>query len=430
MNIFQGRVRWLLVVWMLVISAISYLDRVNLSIAIPWIEKEFHLDHIRLGWVLSAWVLGYALFQAPSGRMADRFGPRRIILLGTIWWAVFSALTALTPANIAFSLVILMVVRFLLGVGESIVYPATNRIVAAWIPSRERGLANGLIFAGVGLGAASTPPLIAYIIYHWSWRVSMWACAFIGLMIGVVWYVIARDDPEHHPWVSGEEQELIAAGLPHATRSAESQSLPWRTILGSGNVWIVTASYFGFVYVAYIFFTWFFSYLNLVRGLDLKQSAGYAMLPPAAMAIGCALGGWVSDHLTRRHGNRLGRCHSACVAMILAAVFVGLGPHVSDARLASVVLAGGAGALYLAQSAFWSVSSDIGGRSAGAVSGVMNMGGQFGGATTASLTPYVAKHFGWNMSFWVAAAFCFVGALAWLLVDPDRQLKAVTKSNG
>ncbi len=93
MNIFHGRVRWLLVVWMLVISAISYLDRVNLSIAVPWIEKEFHLDHIRLGWVLSAWVLGYALFQAPSGRMADRFGPRKILLLGTIWWAVFCALT-------------------------------------------------------------------------------------------------------------------------------------------------------------------------------------------------------------------------------------------------------------------------------------------------------------------------------------------------
>jgi len=414
---------------MLVISAISYLDRVNLSIAVPWIEKEFHLDHIRLGWVLSAWVLGYALFQAPSGRMADRFGPRKILLLGTIWWAVFCALTALTPAHIALSLAILMAVRFLLGVGESIVYPATNRIVAAWIPSRERGLANGLIFAGVGLGAASTPPLIAYIIYHWSWRVSMWACALIGLVIGVVWYLIARDDPEQHPWVSREEHDLIAAGLPHATRSAESQSLPWRTILGSGNVWIVTVSYFGFVYVAYIFFTWFFSYLNLVRGLDLKQSAGYAMLPPAAMAIGCALGGWISDYLTRRHGNRLGRCHSACAAMILAAIFVGLGPHVGDPRLASVVLAGGAGALYLAQSAFWSVSSDIGGRSAGAVSGVMNMGGQLGGATTASLTPYVAKHFGWNMSFWVAAGLCFLGALAWLLVDPDRQLKVAPKSN-
>ncbi|HTS12665.1 MAG TPA: MFS transporter [Candidatus Limnocylindrales bacterium] len=428
MSLFRGRVRWVLVVWMLVISAVSYLDRVNISIAGPSIEREFHLDHIHLGWVFSAWVLGYALFQAPSGRLADRFGPRKILLLGTVWWAVFTCLTALTPARIAGSLAILVVVRFLLGTGESIVYPATNRLVAAWVPSQERGLANGLIFAGVGLGAAVTPPLIAYITYRYGWRLSLSTCAFIGLVIGALWFVIARDEPEQHPWVTPEEISYISAGLPQTATGRESQSLPWRTILGSKNVWIVTASYFGFGYVAYIFFTWFFTYLNVVRGLNLKASAGYSMLPFAAMAACSSLGGWISDRLTRRHGNRAGRCLSASVAMVAAAIFVGLGTYVSDARLASFVLAGGAGALYLSQSAFWSVSSDIGGRSAGSVSGVMNMGGQLGGAATASATPFVAAHFGWNMSFWVAAGLCFLGALAWLLVDPDKQLTAAKRN--
>ncbi len=427
MNIFHGRVRWLLVGWMLVISAVSYLDRVNISIAGPSIEREFHLDHVRLGWVFSAWVLGYALFQAPSGRLADRFGPRKILLLGTLWWAIFTALTALTPASLAGSLLILVIVRFSLGVGESIVYPTSNRLVAAWIPSNERGLANGLIFAGVGLGAAVTPPLIAYVIYHYGWRWSFWICAVLGLVIGGLWFLMARDEPEHHPWVSPEEASYISAGLPHATRNAESQSLPWRTILGSKNVWVVTASYFGFGYVAYIFFTWFFTYLSTVRGLNLKSSAVYSMLPFAAMAACSSLGGWISDRLTRTYGKRVGRCLTASAATGLAAVFVGLGTHVGDARLASVVLAGGAGALYLAQSAFWSVSSDIGGRSAGSVSGVMNMGGQFGGVVTATLTPFVAEHFGWGMSFWVAAGLCFLSAVAWLMVDPDQQLTAAPK---
>lgn len=427
MNILRGRVRWLLVVWMLLISAVSYLDRVNISIAGPSIERDFHLDHVRLGWVFSAWVLGYALFQAPSGRLADRFGPRKILLLGTVWWAVFTALTALTPAKVAGALAILVAVRFLLGVGESIVYPATNRLVATWVPSQERGLANGLIFAGVGLGAAITPPLIAYIIYHYGWRLSLWTCAFIGLLAGALWFLIARDEPEQHPRITSEELSYISAGLPQPPANTESKALPWRTILGDKNVWIVTASYFGFVYVAYIFFTWFFTYLNVVRGLNLKASAGYSMLPFAAMAACSSLGGWISDRLTRRYGNRAGRCLSACAAMIVAAIFVGLGTHVGDARLASIVLAGGAGALYLSQSAFWSVSSDIGGRSAGSVSGVMNMGGQIGGAATASFTPFVAEHFGWNMSFWVAAGLCFLGALAWLFVDPNQQLRAVPK---
>ncbi|HWC20041.1 MAG TPA: MFS transporter [Terriglobales bacterium] len=422
MNIFGGRVRWLLIFWMLVISAVSFLDRVNISIAGPSIEREFHLDHIQLGWVFSAWVLGYALFQAPSGRLADRFGPRRILFVGTVWWAVFTALTALAPANIAGSLVLLMIARFLLGVGESIVYPASNRLVAAWIPSQERGLANGLIFAGVGLGASVTPPFIAYIIYHYGWRWSLWACGLIGLVIGGLWFLIARDEPEDHPWVSSVEASYISAGLPEAMTTGESQALSWRTMLGNQNVWIVTGSYFGFVYAAYIFFTWFFTYLSVVRGLNLKASAGYSMLPFLAMAAGSSLGGWISDRLTRRYGKRVGRCFSASASAALAAIFVGLGTHVDDARLASLVLAGGAGALYLSQSAFWSVSSDIGGRSAGSVSGLMNMGGQLGGATTASLTPFVAKHFGWEMSFWVAAGFCLLSAVAWLVVDPYQQL--------
>lgn len=300
--------------------------------------------------------------------------------------------------------------------------------MATWIPSQERGLANGLIFAGVGLGAAVAPPLVAYIIYHHGWRWSLWACGLIGLVIGGLWFLIARDEPEDHPWVSPEELSYISAGLPHARISVESQALPWRTMLGSQNVWVVTASYFGFGYVAYIFFTWFFTYLSVVRGLNLKASAGYSMLPFAAMAACSSLGGWISDGLTRRYGKLVGRCFAASASTVLAAVFVGLGTHVGDARLASIVLAGGAGALYLSQSAFWSVSSDIGGRSAGSVSGIMNMGGQLGGAATASLTPFVAKHFGWEMSFWLAAGLCLLSAVAWLLVDPEQQLKSNKQS--
>jgi ACS family glucarate transporter-like MFS transporter len=107
---------------------------------------------------------------------------------------------------------------------------------------------------------------------------------------------------------------------------------------------------------------------------------------------------------------------------MLAAIFVAAGTFAQDARVASIILAGGAGALYLSQSAFWSVSSDIAGRSSGSVSGVMNMGNQIGGAVTASLTPLIAKHFGWGTSFVVAAALCAVGSLTWLLVDPQKEL--------
>ena len=417
MDLLRGRVRRLLIFWMFVVSAVAYLDRVNIAIAGSSIEREFHLEHVQLGWVFSAFVLGYALFQAPGGRLADRFGPRRILALGAVWWAMFTALTAFVPPSLAFPLLALLAVRFLLGVGEAVVYPASNRLVASWIPSSERGVANGWIFAGVGAGAGIAPPLITYILVRHGWHWSFWISALIGLAAGLIWVVLARNKPEEHPWIDAEEIAYIRAGLPESVEAGKP--LAWRTILGRGNVWVITLSYFTYGYVAYIFFSWFFIYLSTVRGLDLKSSAYYGMLPFLAMATCSPLGGWISDRIARRRGKRWGRCGVACVGMGLCAIFVALGPHAHDARVASVILAGGAGALYLSQSAFWSVSSDIAGRSAGSVSGVMNMGNQIGGAVTASLTPLIAVHFSWGASFIVAAALCAAGAALWLVVDPQ-----------
>jgi ACS family glucarate transporter-like MFS transporter len=191
----------------------------------------------------------------------------------------------------------------------------------------------------------------------------------------------------------------------------------------------VTLSYFCYGYVAWIFFSWFYIYLAQARRLNLKASAFYAMLPFIAMAVGCLAGGAINDRLSRRYGLRVGRCILACVSITGAGIFLAFGAEASSARVASVVLAGGAGALYLSQSSFWSVTVDIAGKSSGSVSGFMNMGNQIGGAVTASLTPVIAKHFGWVASFCVAAALCAVGALAWLFVNPERRL-ATTPGQG
>jgi ACS family glucarate transporter-like MFS transporter len=156
--------------------------------------------------------------------------------------------------------------------------------------------------------------------------------------------------------------------------------------------------------------------------LNLKASAFYAMLPFLAMAVCSALGGVLNDRVTKWRGERLGRCGVATVSIALTAVFLVIGSRATDAQVASLVLAGGAGMLYLAQSSFWSVTADIGGSSSGAVSGFMNMGAQAGGAVTAILTPLIAEHCGWTASFLTAAALCVVGALAWLVVDPQKRL--------
>ncbi len=215
--------------------------------------------------------------------------------------------------------------------------------------------------------------------------------------------------------------DLIEEGLPKAqVKPGHAAKLSWSTILSDVSVWAVTFSYFAYGYAAYIFFTWFFIYLSSVRKLNIRESSFYTMLPFLAMAIGSLCGGWISDRLTKQFGKRIGRCFLAAAAIALCAIFIALSTQVESAQLASIVLAGGAGALYLSQSSFWSTSADIGKKSAGSVSGFMNMGGQFGGALTASLTPAIANHLGWNASFLVAAGVCVGGALAWFMVRPEE----------
>jgi ACS family glucarate transporter-like MFS transporter len=406
---------------MLMVSAVAYLDRVNVSIAGQALQKDHGLTDVQLGWVFSAFLIGYALFQVPGGWLADRFGPRLVISLGVVWWGLFTTLTALVPPGLTASIACLIGTRFLLGLGEAVLFPSSNKLVSAWIPSSERGLANGLIFAGVGVGAGVTPPLIVYILSRWGWHVSFYVSALLGLAVGVVWFFLVRDTPRAHPLVSAAEVETIEAGMPVANK-AQDRPLPLSAILSSRNVWAVTASYFAYCYVTYIFFTWFFIYLSRVRGLDLKSSAVYSMLPFLAMVCGAPLGGWVADRLTRNYSKRAGRCGVAVFGLMLAAVFLAVATQVESARVASIVLAGGAGAIYLAQSSFWSVTADIAGKSAGTVSGLMNMGGQVGGAVTASLTPWIAERFGWTNSFLVAAGACLAGSLAWLLVNPEKPI--------
>jgi ACS family glucarate transporter-like MFS transporter len=239
----RARIRWILIFWMFLVSAIAYLDRVNISIAGPTIAKEFHLDNVQLGWIFSAFVLGYALFQAPGGRISDRFGPRSTLMIGVIWWGVFTSLITFLPAGMGGLLAVLIGIRFCLGMGEAVVYPASNCIVAQWIPSSERGVANGFIFCGVGFGAGITPPLIGYLMLNYGWRWSFWASAALGLLAGGIWYVVARDTPRRHPWITKEEIQYIEAGLPQPGRKAHDHArLSWLSILTNRHILAVTFS--------------------------------------------------------------------------------------------------------------------------------------------------------------------------------------------
>jgi MFS transporter, ACS family, glucarate transporter len=424
------RVRFFLAFWLFVLSGVAFLDRTNISIAGLQISAEYGLGNQRLGWIFSAFLIGYAGFQIPAGWLAARYGPRRVLTLGVLWWGVATGLTALLPPSISHAVMVLVAIRFALGAGEAVIYPAANQFVARWIPVQERGFINGLIFAGVGAGSGLTPPLLSWLIVHHGWRAAFWFSAVIGIIAGAVWWRYARDTPEEHPRVGPVELSEIRAGLPGelAERPSAAGSpvvIPWGAILRRRDLPALMIGYFCFGYIAWIFFSWFFVYMSQVRGFDLQSSARYSMLPFLSMTICCLVGGALSDRLTRSRGLRVGRCGLATVALLCTAVFLVFGSQVRDPRVAGIVLAGGAGALYLSQSSFWSVSADIAGRSSGVFSSMVNMGGQIGGAVTASLTPWIAQRFGWTTSFALSAILAILGAVCWMTVHPERPLEVI-----
>jgi ACS family glucarate transporter-like MFS transporter len=414
------QVRTLLVLWLFLLSAVGFMDRTNISIAGPAIRSELQLDDVHLGWVFSAFLLGYAAFQVVGGWLAYRFGPRVVLAAGVLWWGLFTALTTVANPRLLHVLPILILIRFSLGAGEAVIYPASNQFVARWIPVQERGRANGWIFAGVGAGAGLTIPVLTWINSHYGWRASFWFSAVVGVVVGLAWYGMARDVPEEHRHVSPEELAYIKAM--RSTEGARHTETPgtWAAAICNRNVVALTLSYFTFGYVAWIFFSWFFIYMATVRGLNLKASALVSMIPFIAMTICCLGGGFISDRLSKSIGLRWGRGGIAAVSFALTAVFLVIGAQVSGPYTASMILAGGAGALYLSQSSFWAVSADIAGARSGVVSGVMNMGCQIGGAVTASLTPYIAARMGWIAAFVCAAVLAAFGGAMWLLVDQGR----------
>lgn len=419
-------VRYLLVLWLFVLSAVAYLDRTNISIAGIHIGREFAVDNVHLGRVFSAFLIGYAVFQVPVGLLARRLGPRLILGLGFAWCSVFAVLMTLVSPSMRGALLILGLVRFGLGAGEAAMYPAASQFVERWFPVSERGKANGLIFAGIGIGAGLTPPLVTAIILRYGWRASFWFSALACAVAGLVWYLAARDTPEEHPLVGEAEKALIAgqrnlptsSGQPGGFACGGKPSIPWVSIFTSKAVYALTASYFAFGYIAWIFFAWFYIYMAQVRGLNLKASAAFSMLPFIAMTIGCLGGGVVSDWIATRFGLRMGRCLLPAFSLAVTAVLLVLGSRAHSPAAAGVILACGAGVLYIAQSGYWAVTADIAGESVGVVSGIMNMGGQAGGACTAALTPLIAAHFGWEMSFVTAAMIAALGAAAWLAINP------------
>ena len=425
-------VRWAVIGMLAVISGTTYMDRLNLGIAGKYIQDQYAFSDQTMGWILSAFVLGYALFQVPSGWAGDRIGPRRMLTFAIVWWSVFTVLTALAPElplagwfGVAWSFAI---VRFLIGMGESAAYPNSAKIVSYWSPAGSRGVATSVFIAGLGVGGAISPVSITWVMAHWGWRVSFFLCGVLGGIVAITWHLCARDHPEQHPGVNAEELQVIYRNqdkLEAPTRPEDSAAVrvPWKAMFKSRSTCALVLSYFFIAYPAYIYYTWFFIYLIRVRALSVEQTGFWGSTPFIAIILLAPFGGWLSDRLVSRLGVRRGRRYALWIGVAFSAVMLPLGGYVSNNAGAILLLACASGFNLFATTIWWAACNDISPNYSGSLSGLMNMSGNLGGWLSPILTAAIVTRFGWNMAFNFAGLMTLTAGLLWAAVRADEKLE-------
>ncbi len=423
-----SRTRWAILGLLFLISVITYIDRVNISVTAKDMMPALNLTPIEMGQVFSAFVLGYALFQIPGGWLGDRFGPRLVLTAAVIWWSVFTILTALAaslPTATVFGTVgSLILMRFLIGVGEAAALPNFARTVANWFGPNERGFGMGLAIGGLGVGSALTPPLTAWLMLTYNWQTPFYVAGIAGIFIALLWYVFATDRPEQHPRVNQQELNIIKRDVnTHRSNHHEKTRIPWRAFTRNKSVWLMTLSYTCLGYVAYVYLSWFFLYLVNVRGFDVLEGAFFAAGPFIAITILCPLGGWVSDRCCEIWGITIGRSSVGCIGMAGAAALIAAGVQITEPYTAIVLLSLGAGSLYFSVGSFWASTIDLSKSHSGTLSGIMNTGANLGGTLSPTLTPWLAEQFGWTVSLQVAATIAFMGAMLWIFVKAGDRIE-------
>lgn len=409
------RVRHIILWLTVLLYMVTYFDRVLISTAMPEIQKEFGFSTVTVGWIFAAFQISYALFQIPGGWMGDYIGPRKMLTLIVMWWSAFTAFTAMS-----WSVTSMVICRFLFGVGEAGAFPNATRSLSRWMLPTERGWAQGVTHAGARLGAAITPVMVAYLIYHFGWRMPFFAFAVVGVLWAGVWYFYYRDNPVEHQSANDAERKLIHDALGSAPTR---RTVPWAAILSSPQMWVLASTYFCYGYAINMFLAWFPKYLEAARGMTLTQMGVFASLPLAAGVIGDICGGWFSDEIIKKTGRiKFARKAVACAGYFIAAVACPIAVMEPDPYVSAALFCVSVFALELVVGNAWAVSLDVGGNFAGSVSSVMNTLGNIGGTVMAVATGYIVASYGWNMTFFVVAGLSLVGGILFLFVDASRQI--------
>ena len=399
--------RWIVVAMLFGLSFASYVERVNISVAAELMMPALSLSKSDMALIFNAFLLGYALFQVPAGWLGDKVGARLVLGISAIVWGALTLATGLLPGGLFKSaagiLAVLSMLRFLLGLAEASTYPVAAQAVHQWMQPSRRGTGSSMMLMGSSVASALTAPFVAFCMLHFGWRESFYMTALVAFAVGLIWLSFARKAP------LAETVETV----PVSKRDFAAPLGEWLTL----DVFLLSLSYASEGYLLFTFVSWLYIYLVEVRHFSLTSGGLMTSLPWIAAVAATPLGGWLSDRLTKR----LGRFRSAqriiMTGYSLSGLLLLIAAEVHGRTFAVMALSISLGAMYLAESSFWTTATSIaGGTHAAVVAGFMNTVGILGGIASTSIVPLLVGHYGnagWIAAFGSGTAMGVMTALLW-----------------
>jgi len=398
---------------LVILGMVTFLDRINISVAGSSIMHDLQLSPSEWGWVQSAFILSYGLMQIPMGALGDRFGHRKILSLIVLWWSLFTAFTGL-----AGGLASLLVIRFMFGIGEAGSSPCSTGVISRWFEKHEVGKAQGYVWAASRMGGALTPFVVIPVMVTVGWRSAFYLLGALGIVWAIVWWLFYRD--------SGFTSVTSPASATSLTSSASSSGaggLRWSAVLCNSQFWLLCGMYFFYAFGSWFFFSWFPTFMELGRGFD-KTELTYAVAVPFIMSMmGNIAGGHLTDKLTHRYGIKIGRKALGSSSLAISAVCMFLAAFIPGKMAVFVFLSLCFGIFDLMLPSAWALCIDLGKQQAGTLSGAMNTAGNIGGFCCGILFGELVQQSGnYNLPLYMIAVMLIISAVLFAFINPEKPI--------
>lgn len=419
------RVRYQVLAAACSLAVITYIHRVGFATASAEFKGPLELSDQHLGYMMAAFMIGYGLFEIPWGFLGDRFGVRTTlaaIILGGSTLTACLALVVFLPHNVALVVAFLVMLRFLFGVFQAGTFPSISRITADWMPTTERGSAQGVIWMSSRLGGALAPLILVWLFTTMgNWKTPVVLVALLGIAWCMGFWPWFRNQPAEMAQVNSAERKLIEAGRAARHQAGHGQ-VPWARMFGSRSVWALCLMYGFLGFSGNFYLTLLPTYLKNHRGLSSETAAWLTSLPFAFGVIACLTGGTLSDMIIKRQGKRWGRRIVGAAGLTVAGLAILAVPWVDHVATLGFLLTLAFFGNDLAMAPAWAAAADIGERHTGTLAGTMNMMASFMAAIQAIVVGRLFESHDLVMPFVILAISYALGTLAWIGVDARQSL--------